>query len=135
MSHVWLIKLHTDVAKLKLVEAGRLEVKGRTCLVVDPTRQEVRVKLHWVSLDVSNEDIRKAFAHYGMVKDVSFGRWKVAGFEGAESTTRIVYASYSGREYDALFFFYSRSAWTSSDSPPVPQDWAYPAGLPGPKVF
>lgn len=90
MSHVWLLKLHTDVAKLKLVEAGRLEVKGRTCLVVYPTRQEVRVKLHWVSFDVSNEDIRKAFADYGKVKDVSFDRWKVAGFEGAESTTRIV---------------------------------------------
>ncbi|KAM7313855.1 uncharacterized protein ISCGN_003642 [Ixodes scapularis] len=89
MSHVWLLDLRTDAAKLKLANAGRLAVKGRTCIVVDPSRQEVRIKLHWVAFDVSNDTIRKAFSEYGEVKDVASDRWKVPGFEGAESTTRI----------------------------------------------
>lgn len=90
MSHVRPPDLRTDAAKLKLVNAGRLAVKGRTCIVVDPSRQEVRIKLHWVAFDVSNDTIRKAFSEYGEVKDVASDRWKVPGFEGAESTTRIV---------------------------------------------
>ncbi|KAM7303659.1 uncharacterized protein ISCGN_013602 [Ixodes scapularis] len=90
MSHVWLLNLKTDAAKLKLVEAGRLAVNGRISLVIDPARQDLRIKLHWVSFDVSNDMIRKAFSEYGEVKDVPYDRLKVPGFEGAESTTRIV---------------------------------------------
>lgn len=90
MSHVWLLKFRTDAAKLKLLELGRLFVGGSPCLVMEPTRQELRVKLHWVSFDVTNEAIRKTFAAYGDVKEVAYERWKVPGFEGVESTTRIV---------------------------------------------
>ncbi|KAM7287688.1 uncharacterized protein ISCGN_031379 [Ixodes scapularis] len=90
MSHFWLLNLRTDEAKKKLLEAGRLTVKGRKCLVVDPYRQELRVKLHWVSFGVTNETIHRAFAEYGEVKEVAHERWKVPGFDGVESTTRIV---------------------------------------------
>lgn len=90
MSHVWLVNLKSDEAKRKLVESAQLVIKGRTCLVLDPTRQELRLKLHWVAFDVSNETIRKAFSAYGEVKDVTLERWKVPGFDGAESTTRVV---------------------------------------------
>ncbi|KAH7951755.1 hypothetical protein HPB52_012519 [Rhipicephalus sanguineus] len=40
MSHVWLVDLRTDQAKKKLVEAGRLVVKDRLCIVIGPNRQE-----------------------------------------------------------------------------------------------
>ncbi|XP_049271165.1 uncharacterized protein LOC125758229 [Rhipicephalus sanguineus] len=90
MSHVWLVNLRTDEAKKKLVEAGRLVVKDRLCIVIDPNRQEVRLKLHWVALDVSNESIRRTFSEYGEVKEVTNDRWKVEGFECADSLTKFV---------------------------------------------
>lgn len=90
MSHVWLLDLRTDAAKQKLLEIQRLDVKGRTCLVVDPVRQDVRLKLHWVAFDVTNDAIRRAFAEFGEVKEVVQERWKVSGFDGVESTTRLV---------------------------------------------
>ncbi|XP_077552084.1 uncharacterized protein LOC144166436 [Haemaphysalis longicornis] len=86
MSHVWLVKFRTDDAK-KIVDAGHLD---RVCLVVDPNRQEIRVKLHWVSFDVTNDTIRRIFGAYGEVKDVTSERWRVEDFENADSTTRFV---------------------------------------------
>ncbi|KAM7284369.1 uncharacterized protein ISCGN_001463 [Ixodes scapularis] len=90
MSHVWLLDLRTDAAKQKLLEMGRLTVKGRTCIVVDPFRQEVRIKLHCVAFGVTNDTIHRAFSEYGVVKEVAHERWRVPGFDGVESTTRIV---------------------------------------------
>ncbi|KAM7313942.1 uncharacterized protein ISCGN_003729 [Ixodes scapularis] len=90
MSHVWLLDLRTDAAKQRLLGAGQLVVKGRKCLIVDPYRQELRVKLHWVSFGVTNDAIHRAFADYGEVKEVAHERWKMPGFDGVESTTRVV---------------------------------------------
>lgn len=64
--------------------------KDRLCIVIDPNRQEVRLKLHWVALDVSNESIRRTFSEYGEVKEVTNDRWKVEGFECADSLTKFV---------------------------------------------
>ncbi|KAM7306359.1 uncharacterized protein ISCGN_010081 [Ixodes scapularis] len=44
MSHVWLLDMRSDEAKKKLLDAGQLLVKEKTCFVVDPTRQEVRAR-------------------------------------------------------------------------------------------
>lgn len=90
MSHVWLLNLKTDEAKQALLDAGPLLVKNRPCLIIDPARQELRIKLHWVAFDVTSETIRRAFREYGEVKEVISDRWKAEDFEGAESTTRLV---------------------------------------------
>ncbi|KAM7315052.1 uncharacterized protein ISCGN_004835 [Ixodes scapularis] len=87
---VWLLNLRTDEAKKKLLEAGQLVIKGKTCLVVDPARHALRLKLHWVSCDVTGDTIRRAFAEYGDVKEVTSEKWRVPDFENAESTTRLV---------------------------------------------
>lgn len=50
MSHVWRLNLRTAAAKQKLLEAARLFVRGRPCLVMKPARQELRVKFHWCRL-------------------------------------------------------------------------------------
>ncbi|KAM7312274.1 uncharacterized protein ISCGN_009179 [Ixodes scapularis] len=89
MSHVWLLDLKTYAAKQKLL-AGRLAVKGRRCVVVNPYRQEIRIKLHWVSFGVTNDTIQRAFYDYGEVKELAYEKWKVSGFDGVESTTRTV---------------------------------------------
>ncbi|KAM7303716.1 laminin subunit gamma-1 isoform X1 [Ixodes scapularis] len=79
-----------EAAKQKLLETGRLTVKGRMCVIVDPFRQKLKVKLHWVSFGVTNDDIHRAFSTFGDVKQVALDRWRVPGFEGVGSTTRIV---------------------------------------------
>ncbi|XP_072143792.1 uncharacterized protein [Dermacentor andersoni] len=90
MTHVWLIKLRTPEVKEVLVRAGGLEVKGRFCAVIDPVQQDITLKVHWVPFHVTGEALKKAFDHYGEVKEVGQEDWKVRGFEQAESTTRIV---------------------------------------------
>ncbi|KAH6932614.1 hypothetical protein HPB50_008061 [Hyalomma asiaticum] len=90
MSHVWLLNLRSGDAKKKLLEAGTLMIKDKICLVIDPTRQEVSVKLHWVAFDVTADAIRRTFNEYGDVKEVSTDRWKAAEFECADSLSRVV---------------------------------------------
>ncbi|KAH8040098.1 hypothetical protein HPB51_009354 [Rhipicephalus microplus] len=90
MSHVWLLNMKTDEAKKTLLDAGLLSVKDRPCVVVDPERQEVRPKLHWVAFDVNAETVRRAFREYGEVKEVISDKWRDEDFEGVESTTRFV---------------------------------------------
>ncbi|CAN7948045.1 unnamed protein product [Ixodes hexagonus] len=90
MSHVWLLNLRTPEAKARLLEAGNLEVKGRFCLVVDPGRRELRIKLHWVMFDVPVDRAGRAFEPFGLVKEITRERWKIDGFVGVESTTLVV---------------------------------------------
>ncbi|KAH6929717.1 hypothetical protein HPB50_020666 [Hyalomma asiaticum] len=90
MTHVWLIKLRTREIKEVLLNAGGIEVKGRFCAVIDPVQQDITLKVHWVPFHVTGEALKKAFDHYGEVKEVRQDEWKVRGFEQAESTTRIV---------------------------------------------
>ncbi|KAM7304387.1 hypothetical protein ISCGN_014287 [Ixodes scapularis] len=90
MSHVWLLKLRTPEAKAKLLQARSLQVKGKTCLPVDPNRRELRVKLHWVSFDAPVDSIRRAFEPFGEVKEVSREKWKVDGFVDVDSTTVVM---------------------------------------------
>ncbi|KAH7981646.1 hypothetical protein HPB52_000421 [Rhipicephalus sanguineus] len=90
MSHVWFLNMKTDEAKNTLLDAGLLAVKDRPCLVVDPVRQEVRLKLHWVAFDVNAEAIRRALREYGEVREDISDKWRDEDFEGVESTTRFV---------------------------------------------
>ncbi|KAM7308595.1 uncharacterized protein ISCGN_012229 [Ixodes scapularis] len=89
MGHVWLCSLKSAAAKERLLQLGRLTVKGKLCVPVDPNRQKVRAKLHWVPFDVSNDTLRRALEEYGTVHEVTKEKWRVEGFEDIESTTRI----------------------------------------------
>lgn len=90
MSHVWLINFRTEDAKKTLIRAGHITVKDRVCLVIDPEKQEVRVKIHWLAFNVTNDAIRRAFMEFGEVKEVTNDKWKTADFESADSTSRVV---------------------------------------------
>ncbi|KAH8009924.1 hypothetical protein HPB51_022484 [Rhipicephalus microplus] len=89
-SHVWLLNMKTDEAKKTLLDAGLLSVKYWPCLVVDPERQEVRLKLHCVAFDVHAATARRAFRQYGEAKEVISDKRRDEDFEGVESTTRFV---------------------------------------------
>lgn len=90
MNHVWIVTLRSSAATYRLVSAKELTVKGRRCLVIDPSNAEVRLKIHWIPFHVSNDAVRKAMEPYGKVTEVARETWKAEGFEGIESATRLV---------------------------------------------
>ncbi|XP_042146880.1 uncharacterized protein LOC121836152, partial [Ixodes scapularis] len=90
MGHVWLLKLHTASAKEKLLREGTMLVKGRPCLVIDPEKRELKVKVHWVAFDVTADALRRAFETYGEVKGVTREKWRIEGLADVDSTTVIV---------------------------------------------
>ncbi|KAM7313774.1 hypothetical protein ISCGN_003567 [Ixodes scapularis] len=69
---------------------GPRGLKGRRCLVIDPSNAEIRLKIHWIPSHVSNDAVRKAMEPYGKVTEVKRETWKAEGFEGIESATRLV---------------------------------------------
>lgn len=52
--------------------------------------KELRVKVHWLAFDVTTDMVRRAFAEFGDVKEVTVDCWKAEDFENAESTSRLV---------------------------------------------
>ncbi|KAK8771216.1 hypothetical protein V5799_025544 [Amblyomma americanum] len=81
MSHVWLVKFRSEEAKRKLLDAGHITVKGKTCVIFDLERHELRLKVHrWCAFNVSNETLRRPLAEYGEVKEVSSDRWKTDAY-------------------------------------------------------
>lgn len=89
-NHVLLAALKTTLAKRKLLAAGQLKVKDRSCYVLYPTEAQVQLKIHCVSHDSPDDTVRKALDGFGRVESVSRDVWHVEGFEGEETTTRIV---------------------------------------------
>ncbi|KAH8035935.1 hypothetical protein HPB51_013135 [Rhipicephalus microplus] len=77
MTHVWLLNMKTVEAKKALTGAGVLKVKDRLYLVIDPTRQEVKMKLHWLAFDVTKDAILRAFYEYGDVQEVTDGESRI----------------------------------------------------------
>lgn len=91
MSHVWMVTLKSPSAKQKLVAAGTIEAKkGRRCLVIDPKKDKVRVKLHWTAFHLPDDNVRRALESYGKATEVTRETWHVSGFEGVLFTARIV---------------------------------------------
>ncbi|KAH8029294.1 hypothetical protein HPB51_025012 [Rhipicephalus microplus] len=90
MSYVWLLNMKTDEAKKTLLGASLLSVKDWPGVVVDPERQEVRLKFDCVAFYVHVDNVRRAFQEYGEVKEVISDKWRDEGFEEVESTRRFV---------------------------------------------
>ncbi|KAM7314672.1 uncharacterized protein ISCGN_004456 [Ixodes scapularis] len=90
MNHVWMVTLRSPTAKQRLVDAQVFEVKGRRCLVIDPDKAEVRLKLHWIPFYIPDDNVKKALEQYGKLEEIERETWRVNGFEGVQSTTRAV---------------------------------------------
>lgn len=89
-NNVWMVTLHTLAAKHRLLQAAELTVKGKRCLVLDPNKVEVRVRLHWVPYHLPNIALREALEKFGKVEEITRETWRVPGFQSMESTTRNV---------------------------------------------
>ncbi|XP_077516550.1 uncharacterized protein LOC144126365 [Amblyomma americanum] len=90
MSHVWAVTLKDSEAVTKMLSVGEMLVKESRCLVIEPTNQDVRLKLHWLRHNVPDEDVRAAFAPYGKVTEIARERWRVRGVLEKGSTTRLI---------------------------------------------
>ncbi|XP_077531341.1 uncharacterized protein LOC144143469 [Haemaphysalis longicornis] len=90
MSHVWAVTFKSEHGVKKILEASDVRVKGHRCIAIDPANQDLRLKMHWLLHNVTEEDIRVALAPYGRVSDVSRERWRVQGVQDKGSTTRSV---------------------------------------------
>ncbi|CAN7938399.1 unnamed protein product, partial [Ixodes hexagonus] len=88
MNHVWAVTFKTAEGKKKMLTTPELTVKGRRCIVIDPSNQDVRIKLHWVLFNVSDDDVRAALAPYGKVIEVSREKWRVDGCVNVVTMTR-----------------------------------------------
>ncbi|KAK8765753.1 hypothetical protein V5799_031636, partial [Amblyomma americanum] len=90
MSHLWLVRFRTQEAKDAVLAAGGLSVKGGYCVIIDPCRQEIKVKIHWAPFHIPGKTtFRKALSELGEVMEVRYEEKNVPGFESAESTTRV----------------------------------------------
>ncbi|XP_077560763.1 uncharacterized protein LOC144175580 [Haemaphysalis longicornis] len=90
MNHVWAVTFKNAEAVKKILAITEMKVKGRRCLIIDPTNQDVRIKIHWVLYGVTDEEVRVALAPYGKVTNVTRERWRVHGVVDKGSTTRLV---------------------------------------------
>ncbi|XP_065310979.2 uncharacterized protein [Dermacentor albipictus] len=90
MSHVWAVTFKSDEGVKRLSSAKNLKVNEHRCIVVDPANQAVRLKLHWMLHNVSDEDIRTALLPFGKVTDVFHEKWRVQGVQDKASSTRAV---------------------------------------------
>ncbi|CAN8015185.1 unnamed protein product [Ixodes persulcatus] len=90
INHLWMMTFKTEEAKLRLVTAKELEVKGKRCIVVDPDNADVHMKLHWLPFHASDETVRRALEPFGKVQDLTREKWKAEVFTGVQSTTRLV---------------------------------------------
>ncbi|XP_049518168.1 uncharacterized protein LOC125943287 [Dermacentor silvarum] len=90
MSHVWAVTFKSDEGVKRLASAKEVKVNEHRCIVVDPANQAVRLKLHWMLHNVTDEDIRTALSPYGKVMDVFREKWRVHGVQDKASSTRAV---------------------------------------------
>ncbi|KAG0413166.1 hypothetical protein HPB47_009693 [Ixodes persulcatus] len=73
-----------------LLHAAVLNVKGKTCLVIDPNVSEKSFKSHWVPVCVPDEAVQKTFESHGKVKSIVHKKWRQPGFENVETTIQTV---------------------------------------------
>ncbi|XP_040071063.1 uncharacterized protein LOC120843703 [Ixodes scapularis] len=90
MNHVWMVAFQSTTAKDQLLAAKELTIKGKRCLLIDPQNSELRIKIHWVPFLVSDDTVRRALEQYGQVHEVTRETWRAQGFQGIQSTTRLV---------------------------------------------
>lgn len=89
-SHVWILTFHTAIAKKQFLENHELTVKGRRCVIIDPNKKEISLKLHWLPAHVANDSVIRALEQYGTVRGITREKWRYPGFEDVETTTRII---------------------------------------------
>lgn len=95
-NHLWALTFNSAAAREKLLSLGEVTVKGRRCLIIDPHKKELRVRIHWLPQHVPDEAIVASLERFGSVTDITREKWKDSFFTGAETTTRGVTITLKG---------------------------------------
>lgn len=66
INHSWTVTLKTIEANRKLLAAKELLVKENKCFVLDQSKAEVRLKIHWVAHHITNDSASNAVVGYGI---------------------------------------------------------------------
>ncbi|KAG0425114.1 hypothetical protein HPB47_027698 [Ixodes persulcatus] len=90
MSHVWMAVFANGAAKCKIKACEELEIKQKRCLVIDPTKDEIKMKLLWLPPQLPDIEIKKVLEPFGTVKDISREKWRFSDLEETDTLTRIV---------------------------------------------
>lgn len=80
MNHVWFVTLHSLSARHKLLGVKEMLIKEMRCLVLDPNKAEVRLKLHWIPFHLPNDSVKKALKPYGTLEEITREKWQVEVF-------------------------------------------------------
>ncbi|KAH9361999.1 hypothetical protein HPB48_014938 [Haemaphysalis longicornis] len=73
----------------ELAARTEITVKGRRCLVINPNRREIAVRVHWVPPKVPDELLIRQFERFGRVQRVVREGWQKSGLTHMTGTTRI----------------------------------------------
>lgn len=95
-NHLWAITFESALEKEKLLARSEITVKGKKCVILDPNKKDIFMKLHWVPKHVPDEAIIKALSHYGKVTSIVREKWRDSFFEGLETTTRHLQVTLKG---------------------------------------
>ncbi|KAG0422633.1 hypothetical protein HPB47_001556 [Ixodes persulcatus] len=90
MSHVWMAVFANGAAKVKIKAFEELIVKQKRCLIIDPCKEEIKLKLLWLPIPLPDSEIKKVLEPFGTVKDIKRERWRFSDLEETETLTRVV---------------------------------------------
>ncbi|KAH9378891.1 hypothetical protein HPB48_015696 [Haemaphysalis longicornis] len=85
----WMVTFTSEADMEELAARTEITVKGRRCLVINPNRREIAVRLHWVSPKVPDERLIRQFERLGRVQRVIREGWQKSGLTHMTGTTRI----------------------------------------------
>ncbi|CAN7994986.1 unnamed protein product [Ixodes hexagonus] len=90
MNHVWMAVFANGAAKNKVKAYQELEIKQKRCIVIDPSKEEVKLKLLWLPPQLPESEVKRALEPYGTVKEITREKWRFSDFEDAATLTRFV---------------------------------------------
>lgn len=86
-----MLTLTSMAATEKVKAAGKLEVKGKKCLVIDPNSKDIKVKLLWLPTYLEDQRVAEALQPNGKLRTITREKWRVPGMETMEILNREVW--------------------------------------------
>ncbi|CAN7982707.1 unnamed protein product [Ixodes pacificus] len=90
MSHVWMAVFANGAAKYKVKAQEELEIKKKKCLVIDPTKDEIKMKLLWLPPQLPDSEVKKVLEPFGTVKEITREKWRFSDLQETDTLTRFV---------------------------------------------
>ncbi|KAG0415334.1 hypothetical protein HPB47_007486, partial [Ixodes persulcatus] len=69
-NHVWLLTVRSAKEKERLLQLREIQVKNKTCLIIDGSKTALSMKVHWVPTSVPDANVASAFSTFGKIKSI-----------------------------------------------------------------